>query len=103
MTFIDQSEAWKILPIGELGKATKETPKRGMEFFLEYLIPNIGAVGYLFSEFTRASERPQNGGKMTVMDLLEFRNINGPDPMPKYGAIWSIGSRGGISPPPRPL
>ena len=52
------------------------------------------------SEFTRASEGPQNGGKMTGMDVLEFRDINGPDPMPKYGAIWSIGSRGGISPPP---
>ena len=37
---------------------------------------------------------------MTGMDVLEFRDINGPDPMPKYGAIWSIGSRGGIFPPP---
>ena len=51
------------------------------------------------SEFTRASEGPQNGGKMTGMDLLEFRDIKGPDPMPKYGAIWLIGSRGGIPPP----
>ena len=24
----------------------------------------------------------QNGGKMTGMDLLEFRDINGPYPMP---------------------
>ena len=52
------------------------------------------------SEFNRASEGPQNGGKMTGMDLLEFRDINGPDPMPKYGAIWSIGCQGGISPLP---
>ena len=28
---------------------------------------------------------------MTGMDLLEFRDINGPDPMPKNGAIWLIG------------
>ena len=52
------------------------------------------------SEFTRASEGPQNGGKMTGMDVLEFRDINGPDPMPKYGAIWSIGCLVWISPPP---
>ena len=37
------------------------------------------------SDFTRASEGPQNGGKMTGIDLLEFKDINGPDPMPKYG------------------
>ena len=37
------------------------------------------------SEFTRASEEPQNGGKMTGMDILEFRDINGPDP---YNEIW---------------
>ena len=55
------------------------------------------------SEFNRASEGPQNGGKMTGMDLLEFRDINGPDPMPKYGAIWSIGCLVWISPPPRYL
>ena len=55
------------------------------------------------SEFTRASEGHQNGGKMTGMDVLEFRDINGPNLMPKYGAIWSIGSRGGISPPPASL
>ena len=28
---------------------------------------------------------------MTRMDLLEFRHINGPDSMPTYGAIWTIG------------
>ena len=37
------------------------------------------------SEYTRASEGPQNGGKMTRMDILEFRDINGPDP---YNKIW---------------
>ena len=46
------------------------------------------------SEFTQASEGPQNGGKMTGMDLLEFRDINGP----KNGAIWSIGCQGWIAP-----
>ena len=46
------------------------------------------------SEFNRASEGPQNGGKMTGMDILQFRDINGPDPMPKYGAICSIGCQG---------
>ena len=39
------------------------------------------------SQFTRASEGPQNSGKMTGMVILEFRDINGPAPMPKYGAI----------------
>ena len=28
---------------------------------------------------------PQNGGKMTRMDILEFRDINRPDP---YNKIW---------------
>ena len=32
------------------------------------------------SEFTLASGGPQNGGKMTGMDILEYRDINGPDP-----------------------
>ena len=43
------------------------------------------------SQFILASEGPQKGGKMTVMDLLEFRDIYVPDLMPKYGAIWAIG------------
>ena len=37
------------------------------------------------SEFTRVSDRAQKGGKMTGMDILEFRDINGPDP---YNEIW---------------
>ena len=37
------------------------------------------------SEFTWLSGGPQNGGKMTGMDILEFRDINGPDP---YNKIW---------------
>ena len=37
------------------------------------------------SEFTRAPGGPQNGGKMTGMEILEFRDINGPDP---YNKIW---------------
>ena len=36
--------------------------------------------------------KPIKGAKMTVMDILEFININGPAPMVKYGTIWSIGS-----------
>ena len=28
---------------------------------------------------------PQNGGKITRIDLLEFTDINGPDP---YNKIW---------------
>ena len=37
------------------------------------------------SEITRASEGPQNGGKMNGMDKLEFTDINWPPLMPKYG------------------
>ena len=33
------------------------------------------------SEFTWASGGPQNGVKMTWMDILEFRDIDGPDPV----------------------
>ena len=42
------------------------------------------------SDFTGASEGPENGGKTIRMDLLEFRDDDRPDPMPKYGAIWYI-------------
>ena len=51
------------------------------------------------SEFNRSSEGPQNGGKMAGMELLEFRDNNRPDPMPKYGAIWLIGYQGWIPAP----
>ena len=37
------------------------------------------------SEFTWASGGPQNGVKMTWMDILEFRDIDGPDPYNYYG------------------
>ena len=37
------------------------------------------------STFPGAQNLPQNGGKMTGMDILEFRDINGPDP---YNEIW---------------
>ena len=40
------------------------------------------------SIFSRVSEGPQNGGKTTGMDIPEFRDINGPAPMP-----------GGVNPP----
>ena len=52
------------------------------------------------SEFTPASGGPQKGGKMTGMDILEFRDIDGPDPYNYYGitnifkklyvSIWNI-------------
>ena len=42
------------------------------------------SIGFLGgSEFTRASGGPQNGGEMTGMDILEFRDINGQDPYNK--------------------
>ena len=37
------------------------------------------------SELTRAPGRPQNGDKKTRIDMLEFRDIKGPDP---YNEIW---------------
>ena len=37
------------------------------------------------SELNRSAEGPLNGAKMTVMDKLEFRDINGPDP---YNDNW---------------
>ena len=50
------------------------------------------------SEFIWASEGPQNGGKMTGMDILEFRDINSLALMPKYGEIWSNRRWGWIPP-----
>ena len=38
------------------------------------------------SEFNRESEEPLQGANMTVMDILEFRDINGPAPK---GEIWT--------------
>ena len=55
------------------------------------------------SEFNRSSERPQQGAKMTVMDILEFRDMNGPAPMPKSGVMRSNKVRWAISPPPHPF
>ena len=51
----------------------------------------------------RASEGSQNGGKTTRMDIPEFRDINGPNPMPKNGAIGQIVTCGCESPPPLSL
>ena len=43
------------------------------------------------SKFNGASEGPQNGGKMTGMDLPEFIDINGADPKPgRSGAMGEI-------------
>ena len=55
------------------------------------------------SIITWAPGGPQNGGKMTWMDILEFRDISGPVPMPKYGAIRRLNRRlWGESPTPTP-
>ena len=37
------------------------------------------------SEFTQAFGGPQNGGKMTGIDIREFGDINEPDP---YSKNW---------------
>ena len=39
------------------------------------------------SEFTWVSDRAKKGGKMTGMDILEFRDIDWPALIPKNGAI----------------
>ena len=39
------------------------------------------------SKLTLVSKRPQTGINMTGMDMLEFRDINGPALIPIYGAI----------------
>ena len=39
------------------------------------------------SKLSRLSEEHKKGGKTTGTDLPEFRDINGPDPMPKNGEI----------------
>ena len=41
------------------------------------------------SELNRSSEGPLQCAKMTVMDILEFRDMNGPAPMPKSGVMRS--------------
>ena len=38
------------------------------------------------SEFNREPEEPLQGAKMTVMDILEFTDNNGPAPK---GEIWT--------------
>ena len=50
------------------------------------------------SKISQASERPQNGGKMTGMDIPEIKDINRPALMPKNGAIGQI-LPGGVNPP----
>ena len=39
------------------------------------------------SKLTRAPKGPLKGAEMTVMDILEFRDIDGQDP---YNKIWFI-------------
>ena len=51
-------------------------------------------------EFNHSSEGPLQGAKMTVMDMLEFRDINGPAPMQKSGVMRSNKVRWAISPLP---
>ena len=60
-------------------------------------MPSIGFPGV--SEFNHSSEGPQQGAKMTVMDILEFRDMNGPAPMPKSGVMRSNKVRWAILPP----
>ena len=51
------------------------------------------------SEFNREPEEPLQGAKMTVMDILEFTDINGPAPK-----IWTNKGKlvpaGRFAPPP---
>ena len=55
------------------------------------------------SKISWASEGPQKGGKTTGMDIPEFRDINGPAPMPKNDIIGQIVAWGCKSPPPLPV
>ena len=45
------------------------------------------------STFSPASEGPQNGGKLTRMDILEFRCINGPGLIWRNLVDWSLDGR----------
>ena len=81
--------------MGDIGGSILQAQK-GKQYILEYW-RTIDFPGV--SEFNQESEEPLQGVKIIVTEVLEFRDINGPNLMPKYGAIWSIGSRGGISPP----
>ena len=53
------------------------------------------------SELNCSAEGPLKGAKMTVMDILEFRDINRQDP---YNEIWFIWAKyvreGNFGPPP---
>ena len=52
------------------------------------------------SEFNRLSRGPLQGAKMTVVDILEFNDMNGPDPMPKTGVMRANKVMGATPPPP---
>ena len=52
------------------------------------------------SEMNCSSKETLKGAKMTIMDILEFRDMNGPAPMPKSGVMRSNKVRWAILPPP---
>ena len=61
---------------------------------------NIWKIPRVPKKLNLLSEGPQNGGQMIGMDILEFRDINQPAVMPKYGVIGQIVTWGCESPPP---
>ena len=54
----------------EVGQKWQNASKVG-KIFTDHRLPRV-------SEFNRESEEPLQGAKMTVIDKLEFRDINGP-------------------------
>ena len=52
------------------------------------------------SELTQASEGPLKGVKMTVMDILRFRDINMQTLLNQISNILSFFNRGAYMPPP---
>ena len=81
-----------LLHLGSPSRASRGHAQKGDIFFLNF---DQGGRVHIFtlinfkggSKFIWASERPQNGGKMTEMDKFEFKDIKWPAQMPKYGAI----------------
>ena len=49
------------------------------------------------SELNCSAEGPLKGAKMTVIDIHEFRDINRPGPMPKFGVIMRNQDGGRVS------
>ena len=57
----------------------------GTELKIEHIHGFFSTRKLAGSELNRSAERPLKCAKMTVMDILEYRYINGPDP---YNEIW---------------